>query len=306
MNPDSRASCGEIVEFFRKLHAKCLENDDYCTQPISKPRRASTDLSELMATPPTPSSRDEMRNHSDMTQMKPRLRDKAQRKVLRSPGHTGNIHRARGKTSEARKKRDSETPVITTPIDEGIDTNSEQDVQLSPTKKVRFEAKDSGISMNTNNTESSYFGQLQSGEGIPSKNDDEVMETQHGPSLKQNFAVQPSGISANSLQQPMVDATILHSLIQIIPNAESPYMRDESAHLRTSPEEYASTAIHPAGPSKIFPPGVPPDDTAQILQDDPSRPLLVRAPTYEETGQGHERSEHSGMKNWYSQLFCCF
>lgn len=51
MLPSNRVSCGDIVEIFEKLNEKCLADENYCTIPVHKQKRADKDLSELMATP---------------------------------------------------------------------------------------------------------------------------------------------------------------------------------------------------------------------------------------------------------------
>lgn len=52
MRPEVRAQCDEVVANLKTLHDRCLTDKGYCTDPVpSKPRRADTALSELVATP---------------------------------------------------------------------------------------------------------------------------------------------------------------------------------------------------------------------------------------------------------------
>ena len=53
MNPCERANCGEIVEKFKEINRRC-QDQGYCTERVSKPQRAGTNLSELTATPLVP------------------------------------------------------------------------------------------------------------------------------------------------------------------------------------------------------------------------------------------------------------
>jgi hypothetical protein len=50
MRPKERADCGQIVERLREINERCKDNG-YCIDPVSKPQRAGTNLSELTATP---------------------------------------------------------------------------------------------------------------------------------------------------------------------------------------------------------------------------------------------------------------
>lgn len=56
MRPSERANCREIVETLKEINRRCKDKG-YCTDRVSKPQRAGTNLSELTATPLVPLQR---------------------------------------------------------------------------------------------------------------------------------------------------------------------------------------------------------------------------------------------------------
>jgi hypothetical protein len=185
MDSAKRASCGDIVEIFKEFNRRCLRDDGYCTEPIRRPRRSSTDLSELMATPttsfrqrknqfdmtplPKHDSRVKEAMNSGFTRQNGRHPNREPRSVLRPLGI--NTREATQPACQVGIPSDpvtEATPIVADEVGEGIDTNMEQDSHMSSPKKVHFVQNDSGVGMNDDDSKSDYFGPNQNEEGLSS------------------------------------------------------------------------------------------------------------------------------------------
>lgn len=171
MEPTKRAGCGEIVNFFKTLNENCPWDDQY-PGPFPKPRRTSTNLSELIG-PGLSSPRDEIRRSLDMplrSRPKNRFVDLVKFVIAQNNGGIPSTD-----TSEAIVLDDPATPILAEDLEEDIDTNTAQDVLPNFPRKVHFEAKESLDSndLRTGKSDGGVdLGQTQSREKISNSHDE--------------------------------------------------------------------------------------------------------------------------------------
>jgi hypothetical protein len=330
MDPANRASCGEIVEAFRDFDRACSLDARYCTEPVySKPRRASTDLSQLMATTSTFSREIKIMPSSEHES---RFKEVRNSELTEQIGRS--IHEAR-RVPRTRKLRTTsdfgtqEIPNDANEVDEGIDTIMEQDAQTSSPRKVHFQ--DSGIDMN-DDAQRDYFP-TQDEQGMSNENSRKLKEEQdiseHGFAVQDNRSAQSFGTSSMQdlsmqlrlvhtmeakeqqaiepmhaqtdpdkdenilVNNPTADLVNPKSATHSSPIPRTAFMLDYSGHHKIS--ELASTNLRPSEPREMYPPDSPPNPVAEAI-DEASRPLLGRYPAF----------EHSRPIKWYIQILCCY
>lgn len=201
MDPAKRANCRDIVETFRKFDERCTQNATYCTQSVySKPRRASTGLSQLTA--PTSTSPREMKGQRDMTSSSEHdstVQEVRNSEFTKQNGRSNHETKDVPRTQKLRTTSDPGTGLIpkdANVVGEGIDRIMEHDALTISPKKVHFE--DLGIPMNDGVAQGDYSETTQK-EGMSNENSGRSTEDQEASSL--NFAVRENHSALGSEAQ---------------------------------------------------------------------------------------------------------
>ncbi len=357
MKPAKRASCGEVVKSLKDINERCLQVDGYCTKSVWIPRRSSTDLSELMATPTASSW--QIKKRADMTpspkhdsRVKEAMNLRFAKQNSRHPNReTRSVPRAwelginTGEATQlARKEGIPRDPVIEATImvpdemDEGVDTNMEQDSQMSSPKKVHFVPEDSGIGMNDENMEGGYFAPTQNEGGMPNVGGGELTREEQDTS-KHGFAVQASHSSLNSgtdsTQDWLMDTRLVdktepgkqramepvnaqkeqntsednlannHTNHQTTPKTATNSTPTASSSSMLNRSVFASTRLHPEEPQGMSLPDSLPNAPTEIIEDETLRPLLSGRLAHDMENTSYVETERSRLRKWYKEIFCC-
>ncbi|TVY23262.1 Serine/threonine-protein kinase, partial [Lachnellula hyalina] len=347
MDPAKRASCGEIVELFKEINGKCLRENGYCTVPIRRPRRSSTDLSELMATPtaplrqpsmPFPEKYSKVNEAPNVRLTTPNSRH-LKHETISAPRarelgiHTGEVTQPAHKLEISSNPITKATPIIDD-VDEGVDTNMEQDSQISSPKKIHFAKEDSGIVMNNDDTDEDYSGSIQNKEGMSDADAGKLTEEEQD-APKHSFTVRAShspDYGTYSTQDKPIETRLVDTMDSGEQRAMEPANEQKEQNMnqdtlannhttdQTSPQAasnssptarsafmlnhsgyhtmsgLASTSLRPKQPHEMSSPDSPPNASTETVEDEILRPLLGRCPTYDAESSSYEENEHSRLR----------
>jgi hypothetical protein len=298
MRPEKRKNCEEIVRKLKEINAKCTEKETgeaYCTKFSSKPRRTSTNISEL-------TEESEEMTASELLEEAPvgtssHAAEKRSSNIIKHQGRPLNLgHSISERSNDHHNLHRTTQRAFTAPEvrSKRLDITQPRDPVEPRSPKVHFkpafETNDSGF-------DESYDKQMR---GITSNSGHNESEDRQRNSDEE--------VIAEPRRKPFIDKSIRSNISRPrltgkdgLPNrADS---GDSYTHRRKPSDSTRAVEVESRG-SRVFSSPEPVQDSVAEPYEDENAPLLGQNTPFEYAAV--REAEHTdSMERWYNVILCC-